>query len=300
MQIEQAIFTSARTRRMDGYQLVAASSGVSQAEATELIRWGPTHGSLFDSLWDVASINFHPLTDGTYCVSRTVNSGFEYSGRGGGRIYTHCLVADRTVLHCFANNPFRLLEAAVGSGKVAIWNQEQKELEPIHLVGKASVTNRTALNQLVKPNEIIQLALLCEYLVSSSSLGVITNKPFKQLVSNLFNILPIECRTQVSFTTGLRYSPSRPFRLFVAPGEWLASGRAVTSTMPSLLHLESFENDSSCDGDLVNSFANAWAALVFSLLANDELDALVDLLKVERCGLHLEGLNSLGEQLLKN
>ena len=47
MRLEQAIFTSVRSERLDGYQLAARSSGVTDELAKELTGWGPAH----DSLW---------------------------------------------------------------------------------------------------------------------------------------------------------------------------------------------------------------------------------------------------------
>ena len=64
MRLEQAIFTSVRSERLDGYQLAARSSGVSDELAKELTAWGPAHDSLWDTRPTPRSVNFHPLTDG--------------------------------------------------------------------------------------------------------------------------------------------------------------------------------------------------------------------------------------------
>ena len=71
MNIEQAIFTSAETERAAGYQVVAQSAGVCEADARELAVWGPSHDSMLEFDSDATNINFHPLPSGAYCVSRT-------------------------------------------------------------------------------------------------------------------------------------------------------------------------------------------------------------------------------------
>lgn len=109
--IEQAVFTSAETDRSAGYQIVAASPGLGEADLRELAAWGPSHGSLVDPSPDGVSFNFHPLKSGRYCVSRTTSSGWEYSGRGAARVYTQCLVLPGDELARFANNPFAVLLA---------------------------------------------------------------------------------------------------------------------------------------------------------------------------------------------
>ena len=61
--VEQAIFTSAETGRSAGYQLVARSPGVAEADARELAVWCPSHDSLLE-LGEPLSVNFHPLQIG--------------------------------------------------------------------------------------------------------------------------------------------------------------------------------------------------------------------------------------------
>src|SRR5687767_6025430 len=109
MRLEQAIFTSTRGSRLNGYQLAARSNGVSEELAKELTTWGPTHDSLWDTRHDARSVNFHPLSTGTYCLSCTTIAGEEYSGRGGGRIYTQMFVLPGEALTRFAHDPFLIL-----------------------------------------------------------------------------------------------------------------------------------------------------------------------------------------------
>src|SRR6478752_2518834 len=61
MRIEQAIFTSIQSSRLDGYQLAAASPGITDELARELTVWGPAHDSLWDTRRDARSVNFHAL-----------------------------------------------------------------------------------------------------------------------------------------------------------------------------------------------------------------------------------------------
>src|SRR5690242_18556782 len=111
MRIEQAIFTSIQSSRLDGYQLAATSNGIASELAKELTIWGPAHDSLWDTRCDARSVNFHPLQDGSYCLSCTSLSGAEYSGRSGGRVYTQMFVLTREALAPFANDPFLVLRA---------------------------------------------------------------------------------------------------------------------------------------------------------------------------------------------
>ena len=103
MRLEQAIFTSVRSERLDGYQLAAKIGGVSEDLAKELTAWGPAHDSLWHGHPGATSVNFHGLSDDRFCVSQTTLSGAEYSGRGGGRVYTQMVVLPRGGMLKFTN-----------------------------------------------------------------------------------------------------------------------------------------------------------------------------------------------------
>jgi hypothetical protein len=102
VRLTQAIFTSTKGSRLDGYQLAGRSPGVSEAIAKELTTWGPAHDSLWDTRQDARSVNFHPLSTGDYCLSCTTVGGAEYSGRGGWRIYTQMFLLPAEALTRFA------------------------------------------------------------------------------------------------------------------------------------------------------------------------------------------------------
>src|SRR5687767_2038023 len=128
MRLEQAVFTSIKGPRLDGYQLAGASSGIAGELAKELTVWGPAHDSLWDTRQDARSINFHPLSTGDYCLSSTTLAGEEYSGRGGGRVYTQMIVVPRDLLPRFANDPFLILRALAASGRLVVHESVPEKL----------------------------------------------------------------------------------------------------------------------------------------------------------------------------
>jgi hypothetical protein len=131
--IEQAIFTSVRTDRVDGYQLAAASEGIGAEDRRSLPQWGPAHDSLSEEGLGAASLNFHPLPSGAYCISRTSAASGEYSARRGPQVYTQMLVVEPEDLRRFANNPFRLLQAATAAGHVQVLRDIPRQLSSFTL-----------------------------------------------------------------------------------------------------------------------------------------------------------------------
>lgn len=210
--IEQAIFTSAETDRSAGYQVVAAGKAISRDDLGELAVWGPSHDALLSCLPRASSLNFHPLPSGAFCVSRTTAAGWEYSGRGT-RIYTQCLVVPPEVLARFANNPFAVMRAATAAGAIQVHEEIPGELEPIDLAGGTAAVDLSLLARLTANPGPDWMAALVDAALNSASVAVAGNPSAEQLIAGLLNCFPPECRTEFSFTTGLKFSSRRPFRI---------------------------------------------------------------------------------------
>ena len=290
MLIEQAVFTSAKTDRAQGYQLLGRSAGLSEADARELSLWGPSHGSLLEQPGERSSTNFFTLGSGLHCVSRTTVAGAEYSGRGGGLVYTQFLVVPPEVMARFANDPFAILRAAAASGALCVHESVPESLEPVSLGGRAPVVDLGLIAQLARDPGPVGLATLIQTALASDRLAISSETPCEQLIAGLLSLLPVECRTDFSFATGLKFSPSRSVRISSLPAEesgWRAIGRRGIT----LLRLE---NDST--GDEMSW--QGWAAWVAVMLESGKLSVLTAELEQARPGLTCAGLNELGEQLL--
>ncbi|HEX5105734.1 MAG TPA: hypothetical protein VFV87_18065 [Pirellulaceae bacterium] len=219
MRLEQAIFTSLRSQRLDGYQLAAHSSGISEEIAKELATWGPAHDSLWSHERDAASVNFHRLAGGLFCISQTSLAGAEYSGRGGGRVYTQMLVVPREALARFADDPFQILQAVAASGRLLVHEQVPDSLPTIPLLGRGRELGRDAMQPLIDVIGAETLAELTEVATSNWAATVITNVPVPRLFQVLLHQLAPDERLEVSFTTGLRPSSRRPFKLSIVPDD---------------------------------------------------------------------------------
>lgn len=215
--IEQVIYTSAVTDRGAGYQIVARSPGLHDEDARELALWCPSHDSFLDLGPEAVSYNFHPLPSGAFCVSRTLPAGWEYSGRGGVRVYTHCLIVAPDVLLRFSNNPFALLRAALASGIVDIRDPLPTRLESVTLAGGSTTVDQNLLIELASQPGAKAMAALVQAAREAVCLAVSGEVAPEKLIAGLINCLPLTHRTEYSFTTGLKFSPRRPFRLVPFP-----------------------------------------------------------------------------------
>ncbi len=288
--IEQAVFTAAETRLTTDYRVVARSDGLCEADVRELAAWCPTHDAMLDV--EVESFNFHPLPSGAYCVSRTTMADGDCACRGRQRSLTHCLIVPPRLLAQFANNPFALIRAALDDGVFANADPASALLEPLSLAGSAEANDFTLLTELAEIPGPSNMAALVNVARHSVSLALTGGPSPSKLMDGLLNCLPLPCRTECSFSTGLKFSPRRPFR-FVAlsndPAEklWVANH-------PNVSVFEASRDTPSRGMEL-----DGWACLIERVLASGQIAFLSAQLSKRRFDLTSDDLPALGLQLLE-
>jgi hypothetical protein len=289
--IEQAIFTSAETTHGGGYQVVAASPGVCDADLREVAVWGPSHEALLEPMPSAVSFNFHPLPSGGYCVSRTTPAGCEYSGRGV-RIYTQCLIVSPQALARFANNPFALVRAALASGAMQVHDQIPQRLEPLRLAGRAAVVDAALMARLASHPGPDWMASLVQAALDSVTIAVVGGPPADHLIAGLVNCLPPSCRPEFSFSTGLKFSSRRPFRIVALSADAEEQRRVERLYNVAILHL---------DRPLPVEFTpvDAWARLIHRVLKSGRVSFLASQLGAASGDLEMEDLPAMGLQLLE-
>ncbi|MDY0169264.1 MAG: hypothetical protein RBS80_22160 [Thermoguttaceae bacterium] len=291
-EIEQAVFTSARTSRAAGYHLAGRSQGVAEVDARELAVWGPSHDSLLELGPDAASVNFHPLPSGAYCISRTVSAGFEYSGRGGHRVYTQSLVVPPDALRRFANNAFAVVRAALAGGMFQVFDPVPEQLPTLTLVGGAAPVDQNLLARLAVQFGPDRIAGLVQAAMTGECLAVAGGDWTADLIAGLVNCLPPHARIEVPFATGLKYSSRRPFRVLGLSGDpaehrWIAQHARVT-----VLDLTATHEPPAPPLD-------GWARFVGRMLATRRTSLLATELSKRRFEFTAGDLHALGLQLLE-
>ncbi|MBN1395550.1 MAG: hypothetical protein JW959_11040 [Pirellulales bacterium] len=285
--IEQAVFTS--TSGAGGYRIVASSFGVGDADAKELAAWGPSQDSVIDPDPTAESLNFHPLPSGAYCVSRSAT--LEGTRRGAGRrVHTHCLIVPPETMARFANNPFALVRAASVDGIWRIDDPSEPIMDPLCLPGGAAAVDEALLGLLAANPGGEHVAALVQEARGAVCLAVGGAPSPAALIAGLFSCLPQECRLEFSFSTGLKFSPRRPFRVVALSGDpaqrrWVAGYANV-----AVLNLHGGERPPSVPLD-------GWGQLIRRSLITGQIPFLAAQLSKRRFKLSLEDLPVLGLQL---
>ena len=226
MRVEQAIFTSARSTTVQGYHLVGRSPGIDSPLAQTLTRWGPSHGSLAGPAPDADSFNFHPAGDGWVALSRTVYGAPEYSARGGLQLVTSFLVLRHEQLAGYDYNPVLLARVALALGHLRLRPVNPVRLPAVELpdrpiCGPTISSDRAGWAGSME--RLWHLSKSCERVAvggASDPLG---------LAADLISRVPGHQRVELSFTTGLKPTLSRPFRLHFVCSADAALRRLLTT-----------------------------------------------------------------------
>jgi hypothetical protein len=133
------------------------------------------------------------------------------------------------------------------------------------------------------------VARLVEAALQHRALAVKSQAPLRQLVAGLLSLLPIECRTEFSFTTGLRHSSRRAFRLSALPQDAEERHRSTTRGVAIPLDLSAVTTSPAP--------ASGWAGCVYRVLEENRVAQFSAALRESRPGLTPRNLNELAERL---
>jgi hypothetical protein len=211
MRVEQAIFTSTRAARVQGYHLAARSSGLDDDTARILTRWAPSHGALASSEPDATCLNFHPVGERWLAVSRTAYGGPEYSARGGLELFTRFLLVRPDQLAGYDNDPLAFARVATALGYMRFEPEFAEQPPPLDLPRDALFALTASLGG------DGACANLSHTLAGDGRATVVGDADPVGSLANLLRHTSSQSRLQLSFTTGLKPSLHRPFRLHFLP-----------------------------------------------------------------------------------
>jgi hypothetical protein len=101
----------------------------------------------------------------------------------------------------------------LAGGALRLYREVPKTLEPLRLAGRAAPVDLTLLARLAANPGPDWLASLVQAALNARAVALVGGPPAEHLIAGLINCLPPECRTEFSFSTGLKFSSRRPFRL---------------------------------------------------------------------------------------
>ncbi len=275
LNVEQAIFTSVRGARNEGYQLAAASPAIDDTTRRELTQWGPAHDALQPR--SRTAVAFFRLQDGRFAISKTQVAGEEYSGRGGPRLYTQFFVLPQELLQRFSFQPFRVLEALVAAGRLQVFDPIPETLEPFRLVGRASPAQVSMLAAVTRELGATRLGAALTAALTTRPLAIATPGPHERLFATMLDLIPLCLRVQCSAVAGLRFSPRRPFRWF-----GLGNDERERRRLQRIGDLLVIDLGRELPPRLTPK--SGWARLITGLLADGRYAEIIEVIKLAKHG----------------
>jgi hypothetical protein len=222
-----------------------------------------------------------------------VPAGWEYSGRGGVRVYTHCLIVPAETLLKFSNNPFSILKAALASGAMDIRDPLPDRLDPIELAGGSAMVDQNLLVELAARPGSHAVAALLQGARDSICLAVGGGAGgSEKLIAGILNCLPLTHRAEFSFSTGLKFSPRRQFRIIALPND--------TAERRWLEHHDNVLAIDVCDEQASKFPAlDGWSKFIEKMLSTGRTAFFSTQVSKRRNNLAPEDLPVLGLQLLE-
>lgn len=266
MLVDQVIFAATEHARTRAYRLTGQSIGVLPNDAAALQSWGPQRDALLDPHGTVTSLNCFPLPSGSHCLTQSRHDLSDLTSDGRDT-YTRGIVVSTEVLAQFGHNPFALWRAFEASSAARGWQHLPGELPQLQIQGSArefdaSYVHAALLRYGVDPVLSALDAVVCHSAVATRLAGDAAG-----LFEAVWQLLPPQVRHELSFTTGLKFSPHRPFRVFAVSSDAAERQRVERQGDVAWVDL--------LDGRPASVF-HGWTAWVARRLKGDQLEALAN------------------------
>ncbi len=201
---------------MKGYQLIAKSDGIDRLMSKELCRWMPSRAPSDDPKdW---SINYFPLNNDFYAITRSVLGGPEYSARGATQLVTLILVLSEPQFAVYNNDPTSVARTAMAMGLLRLPLEMRCAQLPLASLPENPLLDSSRLP--VSPaseRETLVLEKMTSLIAQKRRVAIVGRvDPFKT-VSWLMAKLSMQARRELSFTTGLAPAIRRPFQAHFLP-----------------------------------------------------------------------------------
>ncbi len=233
---DQAVFTSVRTPGGEGYRIIAAGTGLTPEEKTEITKRSPSHGGLCGGNAQATGVAFYPLPTGRLCAALSYTAGQEPSGRGGLRVYTRAVLFDRAAFAAFAHNPFNIFRAMETCGLGTPELTPEKTLPPLEL--PAGTTSRaTASTAAVERVGVDWVSFVVQATLTGQCLILAGDDDARDLIEAALLCLPASRRADVSFACGLKFSIGRALSLAGVAGDTTAAERIIRGHPLTLVRL---------------------------------------------------------------
>jgi hypothetical protein len=191
-----------------------------------LTQWAPTHGGLQSQEVADSSLSYFAASQDWLVVMRTIYGGPEGSDRGGLQVVTRILAVRPEQLAAYDNHPLRLARTAWIVGGLRLENN-YRNLAPLDLPDRCLRTDPWPEPADMPQRHVLDKVAL--WLHQRERVALLGAAATFQDLAYVLGQLTRDERRWVSWTTGLKPSVQRPFRLHLFPTREPATRSQLTA-----------------------------------------------------------------------
>ncbi len=223
---DHAVFSSVRTVVGRGYQIVAASKGISPAEKKDITARSPSHGGLCEDGPEATAVAFYKLGSGRLALAFSCDGGAEHTGRGVRRIYTHITVISPEDFARFRFNASNVLLSVDETGWLDVQLQPPRVLEPLRLNVADRFTGQRVAGAVENYGADWITATMGTVLQGKR---VVVGGDFDpgDWIEAVLTGVPGPRRLDISFSAGLRFAVGRAYTISAVTGDLRQTRRLV-------------------------------------------------------------------------
>ena len=217
--IEQALISVRAEEMRKEVRLLRSSDGLAEIDREEILGWSRAFEVPPDGRFDLLNLFFHHLPSGDYAIGRLTPSipphrslNENAPGRLRSFFIQTMIVAPETFL-TFGNNPVFLYQKALSTGGLSFSTRHIPEVGPISITGENRWLDPSLLRGVCAAPGIEALTHLMRSALDAPCTLFTGGPPAVHIISALFNLLPVDYRPELTFSTGLHFSPDRYLRL---------------------------------------------------------------------------------------
>lgn len=310
----------------DSYDFMALSREIKKADILEIAHWSARRGECLVKYavgqeTQRESWNFHPLPSGAFCISRTLS--FPYITRHDS--FTHGLIIPPNLLLNFANNPVLLIEhleklgfwqAGVevlqqllgffqenGTKKseafscTKIGGKKYPVLRMISVEGNREAVRAEGLRRMGEKLGVRKLAVILDAVLENVTTVITGEVPPLRLLKTIFDLLPVNCRPEFSFTTRTKFTQNHPYRI-IFTGEDFSEQKHLHQKF----HLPQISATKKSDEDFaarLPHLKNRWSMFMKAILQQKWEQKWREILILEPSPCEMDELPSLARQYFK-
>ena len=213
--IEQAIFSVSRKDMPARIALCGKSAGIFSTDLGEIMASAKSFQVPQDGRFDLLNLFFHHLPSGSFAIGRLIPA-MEPGQRQRRRLasfHLQYMVVDPKTFFCFGNNPVFVYQQLLNCGLAPFHADTLTELQPIAISHAHQWFDHRLMAAMADYPGPAALGFIAQTALRSMSMIFTGGPQAIHVVSTIFNLFPLRFRPELTFSSGLYFSPDRYFRI---------------------------------------------------------------------------------------